>query len=345
MKAVIFHGINDLRFEKTIDPKIESPTDAIIKVTTSAICASDLHIKHEAGTELGTIMGHEYCGVIIETGNQVRNLKKGDRVAGRPVFSCGYCYYCRHQQQSICSNGGIFGGGPGSMKLGVQAEYAKIPFADNTLTKIPDVLQDEDVIFTGDILSTGFSGLLNTHVKLGDTIAVFGIGPVGLCAIACAPLFGAGLVVAIDLLDYRLDVARSYGALPINASREDPVSKILELTDGIGIDAGIEAAGSEASLKACLKSVRRGGAVSILGTVSKPFFFDLSERFFDMFNLNIGLGDQNHIEALIKLIKNGRLNLKPLITHTFPLAEAMTAYDVFERKQGNCIKVVLKNQE
>jgi alcohol dehydrogenase len=342
MKAVIFHGINDLRLEEIADPLIESPADAIIKVTTAAICASDLHIKHEVGTEPGTILGHEYCGVVVETGSQVRSLKKGDRVAGRPTFSCGYCYYCRHCQQSLCSNGGILGGATGARKLGVQAEYARIPFADNTLTKIPDSLQDEDVIFTGDILSTGFSGLLKTHVKFGDTVAVLGAGSVGLCAIACAPLFGAGLVIAVDLIDYRLDVARDFGAVTINASREDPVKKIKELTDSIGVDAGIEAAGSEATLKACFSATRRGGEVCVLGTVSRPFLFDLSERFFDMFSLSIGLGDQNYVEALINLILNGKLNLRPLITHSYPFSEVMKAYEVFEKKLSNCIKVILK---
>jgi alcohol dehydrogenase len=342
MRAVIFWGINDLRFEDVADPVIESPADAIIKITTAAICASDLHIKHEIGTEPGTIMGHEYCGVVVGTGNQVRSLQKGDRVAGRPAFSCGYCYYCRHHQQALCSNGGILGGAIGARRLGVQAEYARIPFADNTLTKIPDTLQDEDVIFTGDILSTGFSGLLKTRVAFGDTVAVFGAGPVGLCAVACAPLFGAGMIMAVDLMDYRLDVARSFGAVTINASRQDPVDEINKMTDGIGVDAGIEAAGSESTLRACFKSVRRGGAVCVLGTVSRPFLFDLSKRFFDMFSLNIGLGDQNYVEALIKLIENGRLNLKPLITHRFPFSEAMKAYEVFENKQDNCIKVLLK---
>jgi alcohol dehydrogenase len=343
MKAVIFHGLNDLRFEEIARPKIEHPADAIIKVTTMAICASDLHIKHEIGTEPGTIMGHEYCGVVVETGNQVRSLRKGDRVAGRPTFSCGYCYYCRHHQQALCVNGGILGGAIGAKKLGVHAEYARIPFADNTLTKIPDTLQDEDVIFTGDILSTGFSGLLKTHVRFGDTVAVFGTGPVGLCAVACAPLFGAGLVIAVDLMDYRLDVARNFGAVTINASHDDPVEKIKKMTDGIGVDAGIEAAGSEVTLKACFSSTRRGGEVCVLGTVSKPYLFDLSEHFFDIFTLNIGLGDQNYVEALIKLIQNGKLNLKPLITHSFPFSEAIKAYEVFEKKQGNCIKVILKN--
>ena len=176
MKAVVYQGGKALRLEDVAKPNIEYPTDALIKVTTSTICASDISIKNEGRHEPGKIIGHEYCGVIVDMGSQVSRLKRGDRVAGRPVYNCGYCYYCRHRQQALCENGGIFGD---FGNQGVQAEYARIPFADNTLTKIPDSLSDEDVIFAGDILSTGFSGVLNTYVGLGDTVAVFGSGPVG----------------------------------------------------------------------------------------------------------------------------------------------------------------------
>jgi alcohol dehydrogenase len=224
----------------------------------------------------------------------------------------------------------------------VQAEYARIPFADNTLVKIPDGLQDEDVIFAGDILSTGMSGLLKNDVGLGDTVAVFGAGPVGLCAVACAPLFGAGLVIAVDILDYRLEKAGSFGAVAINAAIEDPVKKIRELTGGIGVDASIEAAGSEATITACIRSTRRGGKASILGLIDKPLLFDLRKRFYDMFNLSMGYGDQNHVEELINLIAHGRLSVRSLITHTFPLSDALAAYKVFEKREGGCIKVILK---
>lgn len=224
----------------------------------------------------------------------------------------------------------------------MQAEYSRIPFADNTLTRIPESLSDEDVIFTGDILSTGLSGLLGTYVGLGDTVGVFGSGPVGLCAVACAPLFGVSLVVAVDMLEYRLDVARKFGAVTINASKEDPIHRVLELTEGRGVDAGIEAAGSESTLRICFKSTRRGGRVSILGTFSHPTLFDLSERFFDMFKLTIGLGDLNHMEDLLQLIHSGKLDLTPLITHTLPLSEALRGYEIFEKKTEGCIKVILK---
>lgn len=341
MKAVVYRGINDLRLEDIPKPHIESPTDALIRVTTSAICASDIHIINEGGQEPGKTIGHEYCGVIIDSGDQVRHFKKGDRVVGQPFFNCGYCLFCQQRQQTLCENGGLLGA---FGNQGVQAEYARIPLADNTLRKIPDGLPDEKVIFTGDILSTGLTGVLRAHVGLGDTVAVFGSGPVGLCAVACAHLFGASLIIAIDIQDYRLDVARRLGAMTINAAKEDPVAKVRELTGGRGVDAGIEAAGFESTIRTCLKSTRRGGRVSILGSVTQPTPFDLSERFFDMFTLTIGLGDLNHMEELIRLIHGGQLDLRLLITHTLPLSEALRGYEIFDKKLEGCIKVILKHE-
>ena len=339
MKAVIFNGKGDISLGDAPEPKIEKPGDAVIKITTGSICGSDIHTKYKGNQDPGKIIGHEYCGIVIEAGNKVHTVKTGDRVTGRPTFSCGQCYYCGHGQQSLCINGGIFGV---LGTQGVQAEYARIPYADNTLVQIPDDLCDEDIIFTGDILSTGYSGLLRTHVSPGDTVAIFGAGPVGLCAAACAPFFGPSIVIVVDVLDYRLDAAKRFGAVTINASKEDPVARIKELTNGIGVDAGIEAAGSEVTINACLKATRRGGQASILGIIDKPFLFDLRKRFFDIFTLSMGYGDQNHLEDLIKLIAGGRLSLRSLITHTFPLSDAIAAYDVFEKREGGCIKVMLK---
>jgi alcohol dehydrogenase len=343
MKAVVFHGINNVTLDNVPEPEIKNQTDVIIKITTAAICASDIHVKHEKSPfPPGRVLGHEYCGVVVRTGDQARNLKAGDRVAGHPIANCGYCFYCRRGQHSLCANAGIHGGPHHTENIQAHAEYARIPFADNTLVKIPEGVPDEDVIFTGDILSTGLTGLLRTNVRIGDRIVIFGAGPVGLCAIACAPLFGPQMVIAVDTLSNRLDIARKYGAITINATEKDPVAGIMDLTDGVGVDAGIEAAGAVATLKACMKAIRHGGQFSVLGTVPPGFLFDLSDRFFDIFSLSIGLGDQNYTEELIMLIKNGKLDLKPLITHTFPLTKAMEAYDVMEKRRDGCIKVILK---
>lgn len=340
MKAVVYQNRGVVTVEEVEQPRIVSPTDAVIRVTSAAICASDVHVVKEGDMiARGCIMGHEYCGEVVEIGSAVAGLKSGDRVAGSPVYNCGRCYYCRRNQQSLCERGQCVSG---PENQGTQAEYAKIPYADNTLIKIPDGLSDEDVIFTGDILSTGFSGLLKSNTMFGDIIGVFGAGPVGLCSVASAPLFGTGMVIAVDILDYRLEVARRFGAITIDAAKEDSVARIKELTDGRGVDVGIECAGLKSTLDDCFKSTRRGGTVSILGTVPDAYKFDLSERFFDMFNLNIGFGDQNHREDLIALIKYGKLDLKPLITHILPLDDAPRAYEIFDKKLENCIKIILK---
>jgi|WetSurMetagenome_2_1015567.scaffolds.fasta_scaffold04384_8 alcohol dehydrogenase len=339
MKAVVYRECNTVKVEDVERPKLRLPTDVLIEVTAAAICGSEVHRVKEGSLAPGTVMGHEYCGIVEEVGEGVRKLKKGDRVVGSPVYYCGSCYFCQHKQQALCETGGLVSS---DINQGTQAEFARIPFADNTLTPVPKDLPDEDVIFTGDILSTGFSGMLRARPHFGDSVAIFGAGPVGLCAVACAPLFGTGRVIAVDVLDYRLEMARKFGALTINASKEDTVARIKELTGGRGVDIGIEAAGFESTLNDCFKSTRMGGTVSIIGTVPDSFRFKLSERFFDIFNLNIGLGDQNYREELVTLIQNGKLKLKPLITHVLPLTEAARGYEIFDKKLEKCIKVVLK---
>jgi len=300
MKAVVYSGNNSIQLSEVPEPKIESPSDVIIKINISSICASDIHVREGGLQDTGKIIGHEYAGVIEEVGKEVHYLKRGDRVIGKPFSHCGHCFYCQHGQPEICENLSIFGVLGGT---GVQTEYAKIPWAENILKIVPADLSFEDVIFVGDILSTGFTGMLRGHLNYGETVAVFGTGPVGLCAVATAHLFGPNKVIAVDTLDYRLNVASKFGALTINASKEDPVARIKELTSGRGVDLGVEAAGFEATFNSCLKSVRRGGRISIVGMFTKPTYFNISERFLDLFNLSIGLGDCSHMGELINLIE------------------------------------------
>ncbi len=341
MKGLVYKGVNDLGVENVPEPHIESSTDAVAKVTLSAICGSDIHIKHGMlpFVKPGTIIGHECCGVIEDVGSDVYYFKKGDRVVASAAFSCGKCFYCRHQQAQLCERGGVFGT---FETQGSQAEYVRIPFADNTLAKIPDNLTDEDVLFISDILCTGFHGVAEASVEVGDTVAVFGSGPVGLCAVACAQLFGPSLVIAVDIEDPRLNVAEKLGAIPINASKEDPVARIKELTGGRGADVTIEAAGYEPTLMGCLQSKRRGGRVSILGLFGEPISFPIHQLCFDSFSMSIGLGDFRYMNELIKLIQKGKLDLKPIITHRLPLSEAIRGYEIFERQLEGCIKVLLK---
>jgi threonine dehydrogenase-like Zn-dependent dehydrogenase len=258
MKAVVFHGIGDIRLDDVSEPKIQNPFDAIIKITTSAICGTDLHMVRGTmtGMEPGTILGHEAVGIVEEVGPQVRNLRKGDRVVIPSTIACGYCSYCRAGYFAQCDNanpngkraGTAFFGGPkasGSFH-GLQAEYARIPFANFGPVKIPESVSDEDAILISDIFPTGYFGADLAEIKDGDVVAVYGCGPVGQFAIKSAFLMGAGRVIAIDRIDSRLEMARASGAEIINFDREDPLQVMLDLTGGIGADRVIDAVGVDA---------------------------------------------------------------------------------------------------
>jgi threonine dehydrogenase-like Zn-dependent dehydrogenase len=258
MKAVVFHNIGDIRLEDVPEPVIEEPTDAIVRITASAICGTDLHMVRGtmAGMVPGTILGHEGVGVVEEVGRNVRNFKPGDRVVIPSTIACGYCSYCRAGYYAQCDNanpngkraGTAFFGGP---KLtgpfhGLQAEMARIPFANVGLVKLPDNVTDDQAILISDIFPTGYFGADIAEINDGDTVAVFGCGPVGQFAIASAKLYGAGRVLAIDQLTDRLEMAAAQGAEVIDFSAEDPIETILALTGGIGVDRVIDAVGVDA---------------------------------------------------------------------------------------------------
>ncbi len=258
MKAVVFHNVGDVRLEDVPDPQIEQPTDAIVRITASAICGTDLHmVRGSMGPMLGgTILGHEGVGVVEAVGSGVRNLRPGDRVVIPSSIACGYCSYCRSGYYSQCDtanpNGKLAGtsffGGPRESGpfQGLQAEKARVPFANVGPIRIPDDVTDDQALMLSDIFPTGYFGAELAEITPGDTVAVFGCGPVGLFAIASAKLFGAGRILAVDQIPSRLEMARSLGAEVINFNREDPVQVILELTGGIGVDRVIDAVGVDA---------------------------------------------------------------------------------------------------
>lgn len=259
MKAVVFHGIGDIRLDDVPEPKIQEPTDAIIRLTASAICGTDLHMIRGTftGMKPGTILGHEGVGIVEEVGAGVRNLKIGDRVVVPSTISCGTCSYCRSGYSAQCDNanpngseaGTAFYGGPSASGPfnGLQAEYARIPFAHADLVKIPQEVDDDRAITISDIFPTAYFGAELAEITDGDTVAVFGCGPVGLFAIASAQLMGAGRIIAVDTIPSRLEMARAQGAEVIDFNREDPVEVIKSLTGGIGVDRAIEAVGVDAT--------------------------------------------------------------------------------------------------
>jgi threonine dehydrogenase-like Zn-dependent dehydrogenase len=256
MKAVVFHGVGDIRLETVRDPKLRVPTDALIRITASAICGTDLHFIRGtiSGLEPGTVLGHEAVGVVEELGKDVRNLRVGDRVVVPSTIACGYCSYCRAGYQSQCdvanpdgpkAGTAYYGGGIQGFD-GLQAEYARIAYAAANLVKLPDAVSDEQAILLSDIFPTSYFGAHLAEIKGGDTVAVFGCGPVGQFAIAAAKLQGAGRVFAIDCIGSRLDMARDQGAEVIDFNREDPVEVLQRMTGGIGPDRAIDAVGLDA---------------------------------------------------------------------------------------------------
>ena len=258
MKAVVFHGVGDIRLDDVEEPKIQEPTDAIVRLTSSAICGTDLHMVRGtmAGMVPGTILGHEGVGVVEEVGSQVRNLNVGDRVVIPSTIGCGYCMFCRRGFYAQCDNanpngpqaGTAFFGGPqptGPFE-GLQAEYARIPYANVGPVKLPEQVTDEQALLVSDIFPTGYFGADLAEIEDGDTVAVFGCGPVGQFSITSAWLMGAGRVLAVDKDESRLEMARAQGAEVINFDEEEPVETIFDLTGGIGVDRVIEAVGVDA---------------------------------------------------------------------------------------------------
>ena len=258
MKAVVFHAVGDIRLDAVSDPKIQKPTDAIVRLTASAICGTDLHMVRGtvSGMKSGTILGHEGVGLVEEIGKDVRNLKPGDRVVIPSTIGCGYCSYCRAGYYSQCDNanpngpqaGSAFYGGPQQTGPfdGLQAEYARIPFANVGLVKLPDEVSDDEAILISDIFPTGYFGADIAEITPGDTVVVFGCGPVGQFAIASAKLMDAGRIFAVDHIPSRLEMARQQGAEVIHFEQEDPVQTLHQLTGGIGVDRVIDAVGVDA---------------------------------------------------------------------------------------------------
>lgn len=347
MKALVYHGPGEKEWESKSDPAIERATDAIVKIDTTTICGTDLHIlKGDVPTvEAGRTLGHEAVGTVVQTGAGVEDVREGDRVLVSCISACGRCGYCRRGLQSQCRSGG--GWVLGHLTDGTQAEYVRTPFADTSLYKVPEGLTDEQVLFLSDIMPTGFEiGVQNGGVKPGDTVVVVGAGPVGLAAILTAKLYGPGRIVAIDLADSRLTSARSFGAdETINGSSGDVVEQIMAMTDGLGADVVMEAVGVPETFELCTELVRPGGHVANIGVHGQPATLHLETLWIKSITITTGLVDASSTSTLLKLVAEGRLDTTPLATHRFGLGEIAEAYDTFsDAANTNALKVVLSNR-
>ena len=345
MKALVYHGPGQRGWDTVADPTILAATDAIVRVDTTTICGTDLHILKGDVPETtpGTILGHEAVGTIQEVGAAVSTVAPGDRVLLSCVSACGRCRYCKESRYGQCLGGGgwIFG----HTINGVQAEYARVPFADNSVYKIPDGLTDEQVLFLADILPTSYEvGALNGKVSPGDTVAIVGAGPIGLAAILTARLFTPGRIVVADVADSRLASAERFGAdTIINNSREDAVAKVMDLTDGLGADVAFEAVGVPETFELCADMIRPGGRVANIGVHGHAAHLHLERLWIRDVTITTGLVDTFSIPQLLRLIASGRLDPSLFATHHYALDEAMSAYDTFADAAGtNALKVVLQ---
>lgn len=346
MKAVVFSGINTVKVVDVPKPVLETNRDAVIKITHATICGSDLNILNgKIPVEENAIIGHEGIGVVEEIGSEVKRVKPGDRVAISYSVQCGECDSCKNGLVVFCEQGGMLGhgekwGGFG----GCQAEYLRVPWADANLELIPAGVTEEQAMLVTDNLVTGYQACEYGSISPGDVVIVYGAGPVGLCAMASARLFGPSLVVGVDLLDYRLEAAKRLGVdVVINASKKNPVEEIKQLTKGKGADVAIEAIGRTETFDACFDSVKLAGRISILGV----FPFDkvgVSLRDLLRRNLQIRAGRANmiHMGKLMSLIEHNKLDLTSLITHRLPLSEAVEAYRLAISRSDNAIKVLMK---
>jgi threonine dehydrogenase-like Zn-dependent dehydrogenase len=354
MKAIVYHGKEDFRFENTADPKLQGEGDTIVRVSRTAICGSDLHLWHGGmadgiGASGGFAVGHEFLGVVEEAGKGVRGFKKGDRVLASCTVGCGTCALCRKGVYSGClmmtAGGGasnVFGFSTGLP--GGQAEAVRVPFSDTNLFRVPAQLSDEQALFLTDILPTGYMGAEMAEVGPGDTVVVFGCGPVGTFAQMSALLRGAARVIAVDLDDQRLERARKLGCETVNSNKENLGERVLAATNGLGADATIEAVGRADLITQAAMITRPGGRIAVIGvlteaTATLPWFL----MFMKNLSLRTGLvNPQNFIPKLLPLIEQGRLDPTVIITHRLALSDGPRGYDVFAHHKENVLKVVLQ---
>ncbi len=384
MKAAVFHKPGDISVDNVDDPTIQEAGDVILRVTSTAICGSDLHILSGAVPQTSAmIMGHEFMGIVEEAGPSVKKLKKGDRVVVPFPISCGQCFFCQHGASPSCENSNYEHYGPNGDLMdqkgaglfgytdlyggysGGQAEYVRVPYADISPRIVPDNLTDEQVLFLTDIFPTGWSAIDWAQLKGGEVVAIFGSGPVGLMAQKAAWINGASRVIAIDPVNYRLEKARTVNKVEtLNPHDVDVVEAIRQMTGGRGADVCVDAVGFEPErnlldkvkatinfekgsmkvLDMAFKAVRRSGTVTIVGVYGTPYDNFPLHRIFDK-GITIRQGQApvlNHIDKLIELIKEDKVVIDDIITHTLPLSDAAKGYEIFDKKQDDCVKVVLK---
>jgi alcohol dehydrogenase len=343
MAALVYHGPGQRAWEKRQRPEIRDATDAIVRITTTTICGTDLHIlKGDVPTVTdGRILGHEGVGVVDEVGAGVSAVRKGDKVLVSCITSCSKCDFCKKGMYSHCRLGGWI---LGNTIDGTQAEYVRIPYADTSLHRLLPDAEEEAMVMLSDILPTGFEcGVQNGQVKPGDTVAIVGAGPIGLAALLTAQFYSPAEIVMIDVDENRLQVARSFGGTKlVNSSDGKAVLKVMALTGGAGVDVAIEAVGIPATFDVCQEVLAPGGRLANVGVHGKPVELHLEKLWAHNITLTTRLVDTVTTPMLLKLVQSGRLQPEKLVTHRFGLADVMKAYDTFgNAAKERALKVIL----
>lgn len=346
MKALVYYGDHNIALEERPKPEIQKPTDVIVKVIKTTICGTDLGIYKGKNPEIesGRILGHEGIGIIEETGKGVSQFKKGDKVLISCITSCGSCEYCKKQMYAHCKDGGWI---LGYMIDGVQAEYVRIPHADNSLHRIPETIEDDVAVLLSDILPTGHEiGVQYGKVKPGEEIAIVGAGPVGMSALLTAQFYSPSKIIMIDLDDNRLELAKKLGAThAVNSGKENIETAVKAIVGDEGVDVAIEAVGMPATWDICQKIVKPGGHLANVGVHGQKVDFEIQKLWIKNLTITTGLVNTNTTPMLLKAVSANRLDLKKMITHHFKLDELEQAYQVFlNAAEEKALKIIIENE-
>ena len=342
MRAVTFQAPGEVRVEERPDPELQADDDAVVRVEATGVCGSDLHIYHgRVQIEPGFTLGHEFVGTVLAAGDGVAGVAEGDRVLGCFCSACGKCFFCRRGQFHKCDEGRVFGHGKalGSLQ-GAQADQVLVPHADLTLRRVPEGMSDVAALFAGDVMGTGWHAVDQAGVRPGDSVAVLGLGPVGLCAVQAAKASGAAKVIAIDSVPDRLEIAGRFGAQPVHLTEDDPRAAVRAATDGRGVDAAIDAVGHPDALDLAARVTRKAGTISAIGVYAERVEVHMGIVWIKALTLKTGHANViGHVDRVLAMMDAGVLDPTPLVTHHMPLADAAEAYAVYDRREA--LKIVM----
>jgi 2-desacetyl-2-hydroxyethyl bacteriochlorophyllide A dehydrogenase len=343
VKAVTFQAPGEVRVDEVPDPELTAPDEAIVRIEATGVCGSDLHIYHgRVAIEPGFVIGHEYVGTVVAVGDAVNGVSEGDRVLGTYCTACGECFFCHRGDFHKCDRGRVFGHGEvlGSLQ-GAQAELLLVPNADLTLRRVPKGMSDDVALFAGDVMGTAYHAVVETGVEPGSSVAVLGLGPVGLCAVQAAFAEGAAQVIAIDTVAERLRMAESFGAAAVHLTEEDPRAAVKEATGRRGVDATIDAVGHPDALELACRLTRKAGTVSATGVYAERIELHMGVVWIKALTLKTGHANViKHLDPVLERLGSGVLDPAPLVTHHMSLDEAPEAYETYDRREA--LKIVLR---